>query len=127
MVSFVSKAILQVVRQGGDFYFEWPSKCHGWRIPELKTFLNRVNRAGRRVYKCRVDGCAYNLRNKAGTKHLLKRWTILTTDQRMVQHLGRRCPRNHTHAVIQSGETARSAFYPLEMAAKVAYVWATGR
>jgi len=78
---------------------------------------------GRTWHKIRVDGYAYDLRSLAGDKHLRKRWTILTTDEVMVKHLSKKCPGGHDHKTIQGQETARSALYPLLMAAKVALVW----
>lgn len=113
----------RVVEQGGDMYFEWPSGCHGWRIRPLLAFKKKMEKAGRQLYKCRVDGCAYGLRSRTGDMYLRKRWTILTTDKVMAEQLARKCPGGHEHKTIQGQDTARSAFYPLQMAAKVALVW----
>lgn len=114
----------EVVRRGGDFYFEWPTRCHGWKVAELKQFKQRISDLDVPLFSCRVDGCAYSLMNKAGTRHLKKQWTILTSDSAMHANLSKRCPRNHTHAIIDGRETSHSAFYPLLLAAKVVIVWA---
>ena len=121
----VSLPVLEeIVRHGGDFYFEWPTRCHGWRLIELQRFKQHLKDLGVPVFACRVDGCAYSLMNKAGTHYLRKQWTILTSDAAMHEHLSKKCPGNHMHATIDGAETSRSAFYPLRMAAKVALVWA---
>jgi len=124
MAEIALTVLAQVVKQGGDIYFEWPSRCQGWKIPELVRFVDNVTNGGRCIYKCHVHGCAYNLTTRSGKAHLRKRWTILTTDKEMFQRLARKCPGGHTHSAIQGSETSRSAFYPLEMAAMVAVVWA---
>ena len=108
----------------GEFYFEWPSNCQGWRLPVLQQFFDEVRRAGRQVYKIRIDGCAYDMKSRNNTAFLLKRWTVMTTDVVMQQKLGRTCPKTHCHVVIQGSETAASAYYPPRMAATVAHVWA---
>ena len=124
MASITLPILLAVVRKGGDFYFEWPSRCHGWNIEVLQKFKTQVSELGRTVWRCRVDGCAYGMRTKKGDRYLLKRWTILTSDELMFKYLCKKCPKQHPHATIQGGETARSAYYPVDMAAVVALVWA---
>ena len=113
------------VASGGDAYFEWPTTCQGWALPELAEFKRQVLASGRSIYTCRVDGCAYGLQNQARTKFLRKRWTIWTTDRAMRDGLSRVCPGSHSHEVIMGKETARSAFYPSAMAARIAKIWAT--
>lgn len=113
----------QVVAEGGHFYFEWPAKCHGWKVVELLRFIGVLEGKGVQLYRCRIDGCAYGLKNRAGTHFLLKPWTILTNDPTMHQLLNKRCPRDHLHATIQGGETTRSAYYPKAMAATVVLAW----
>ena len=113
-----------VLKNDGHFYFEWPTRCHGWNLQPLREFLQRLRQAGKHIFKIRVDGCAYGLKNKAGTHFLSKSWTILTTDRTMVQTLSRRCSGDHTHATCQGSETSRSAVYPLSMGAVVALTWA---
>ena len=124
MAQVTLPVLLAVLREGGDFYFEWPTRCQGWNIKELREFKKQVGKLGRTIQRCRVDGCSYGLKNKTGDKHLLKRWTILTSDEHMYTHLSRTCPKQHTHATIQGGDTAHSAYYPVGMAAMVALVWA---
>jgi hypothetical protein len=119
--------VLRVVTlcNGGDFYFEWPTGCHGWHAPELLQFQAAIKHQGRKVYKCRVDGCAYGMRSKRTGRYLRKQWTVWTSDVVMFERLGRCCPKDHLHDVIQGKETSTSAFYPSRMATKVAEVWAT--
>ena len=119
--------VLKVVTltNGGDFYFEWPSGCQGWHAPELLEFQAAIKRQGRKVYECRVDGCAYGMQSKHTGHYLRKRWTVWTSDLSMYSGLSRRCPKDHHHDVIQGRETSMSAFYPPRMAAKVAEIWST--
>ena len=119
--------VLQVVTltNGGDFYFEWPTGCQGWHVPELRQFRAALEKQGREVYECRVDGCAYGMRSRHTGHYLGKRWTVWTSDLAMFRGLRRRCPKNHLHDVIQGRETAASAFYPRRMGARVAAIWAT--
>ena len=119
--------VLRVVTlcNGGDFYFEWPTGSQGWHAPELLEFRAAIRRQGRKVYECRVDGCSYGMRSKRTGRYLRKKWTVWTSDAVMFDKLGRRCPKDHLHDVIQGSETAASAFYPRRMAAKVAEIWAT--
>ena len=73
----VSLPVLEeVVRHGGDFYFEWPTRCHGWKLIELQQFKQRLRELDVLVFACKVHGCAYGLMNKAGTHYLKKQWTI---------------------------------------------------
>ena len=66
-----------IVLNGGDFYFEWPAICQGWRLPELLDFFQQVKNLGRPIYKCVVDGCQYGLKTKDG-KHVCRSGGIFT-------------------------------------------------
>ena len=113
----------QVVEQGGHFYFEWPAHCHGWKVVELLRFIGALEGKNHTLYRCRIDGCAYGLKNGTGTHFLRKPWLILTNDFTMYQTLNKRCPRNHPHVRIGGQETSRSAYYPIAMAATAVLVW----
>ena len=112
-----------VVEQGGHFYFEWPAGCHGWKVVELLRFKGVLEGKGVPLYQCRIDGCAYGLKNRSGIHFLLKPWMILTNDQTMHQLLNKRCPKDHLHVTVQGSETIRSAYYPQVMAATVVLAW----
>lgn len=119
---------LAVVENGGHFYYEWPTGCHGWQVDELQDFFAKVRRLGRPVRKCIVHGCFYGLRSatRRGDFFLKKSWTIWTTDEAFAGVMNRsRCPGNHTHAIVQHEDTARTAFYPHRMARHIAEIWAS--
>ena len=107
-------------------YFEWPTRCQGWQLPELVAFRSHCIAKGWPVYKVRIDGCMYGLMSKqrrTGT-YLKKSWTIWTTDPTFGLACGRCCPGStHPHTVIMGRDTNRSGFYPRAMGEAIARHW----
>ncbi|MDA8583090.1 hypothetical protein N9L68_02630 [bacterium] len=80
------------------WYFEWPNRCQGWRLPELVEFRSYCIRKGCPVYEVRIDGCMYGLLSKQKPfTYLQKPWNIWTTDPTFVRACGRRCRETHPH------------------------------
>ena len=106
------------------WYFEWPSRCQGWALPELVAFKSHCIQKGCPVYKVRIDGCTYGLMSneKPGT-YLKKPWTILTSDPTFESACGRCCQETHTHTWVMGRDTNRSGFYPRAMAEAIARHW----
>ena len=106
-------------------YFEWPTRCQGWLLPELVAFRRHCIAKGCPVYKVRIDGCMYRLKSeqRPGT-YLKKAWTILTTDPTFGSACGRCCQgRTHLHTVIMGKDTTYSGFYPRAMGKAIARHW----
>ncbi len=126
MLQHCLRTCLCVVKQGGEVYFEWPTQCHGWGLPQLKDFEEACELERRPLCRVRLDGCMFGLRSVVAPHRLLwKRWTVLTTDQKMMRQWQVRylCNGEHNHAIIQGRDTARSAYYPPSMAFAIAAFW----
>ena len=108
-------------------YFEWPTRCQGWLLPELVAFRSHCIAKGCPVYNVRIDGCMYKLMSeqRPGT-YLKKAWTILTTDPTFESACGRCCKgkgKTHLHTVIMGRDTKYSGFYPRAMGNAIAKHW----
>ena len=121
--------ILQILKNMAGlrrhWYFEWPTRCQGWQLPELVAFRSHCIAKGWPVYKVRIDGCMYGLMSKdrPGT-YLKKAWTIWTTDPTFGPACGRCCRGSpHPHTVIMVRDTNRSGFYPKAMGEAIARHW----
>ena len=114
-----------VVAQDGDIYFEWPRRCHGWRIRPLQHLRRYCEKVGKPTWSIPIDGCQYGLKSVDGKTYLQKPWTILTTDESF-KAIGKKCPGErpgHRHSLVQGKDTRRSAFYPKAMAEAIALHW----
>lgn len=122
------QVLLAIVRRGGEFYYEWPHKCQGWQIPELRSLRAQTRRLGCEVHEVVFDGCAFGLRDLSGEFFLRKQWRVLTNDANLVD-IARRCPSQgrdtpgHIHKKNQGRETSRSAFYPHDLCRALAAHW----
>ena len=114
----VLKVLKRVVGPKRYVYFEWPTRCHGWRLPELCDFIQKCRDHGHDVQRVRIDGCMYGLMAKGHAEpeglRLNKSWTVLTTDPTF-SACGRRCDGGHRHRVIGGKDTCHSGFYPDDM------------
>ena len=112
-----------------DVYFEWPAKCHGWQVLELKAFRKHCAALERPLHRVLVHGCAYGLRSQRWPGKFLRRaWAIETTDAAFQKSVGKKCPGNHDHAPIVGSDRDRWAamrpYYPPRMARAIARHWA---
>ena len=106
-----------------DLFMEWPTRCQGWNEPLFLDFQERLRRAGRPLWFCRIDGCRYGLRSSSGG-FLKKSWTIATTSQTFFHlYKTKTCVGNHEHDYVQGIDTARSAYYPWRMVKSIAQTW----
>ena len=121
--------VLQMLKHmaglGRHWYFEWPTRCQGWQLPELAAFRSHCIDKGCPVYEVRIDGCRYGLKSqRRPCTYVKKAWTILTTDHTFSSSCGRRCQGStHPHTVIRGRDTNHSAFYPRAMGEAVARHW----
>ena len=115
--------LLEVLRHGGDIYFEWPHRCHGWYIPELEELANSCLSIDRKIYFARIDGCQYGLKSLCGEGFLLKQRRVLTTDRMFDAAVGRICYLQHLHVTIVGKDTERSGYSPEAMAQAIASHW----
>ena len=124
----VLKVLKRVVGPKRYVYFEWPTRCHGWRIPQLCVFIQECIDHGHDVQRVRIDGCMYGLMANGHTGpeglRLKNSWTILTTDPTFESACGRRCDGGHRHRIIGGKDTCHSGFYPDDMGRAIAKHWA---
>ena len=106
-------ALLQL-ELGGEIAWEWPRDNRGWQLPKVQKFFRNLEEKAK-LFTARVDGCAYDLRDRHGAL-LKKPWKIKTSSQTMAMALERRCPGGHDHQECLGGTVARdSGFYPQAM------------
>ena len=99
-----------VVARGGSASFEWPRWCAGWDQPLVQQMVNEL-----KMILIDVDGCAVGLTNADG-QPILKPWRIAVTSELLANSLGGlRCDKTHEHASCAGRETARTAFYPVDL------------
>ena len=122
----VLKVLKMLVGISCHIYFEWPTRCQGWRLPELSAFRVECIARGHAVHNVKIDGCMYNLmsREEPGLR-LRKSWTILTTDPAFESACSRRCDGGHQHRVIGGKDTCHSGFYPESMGRAITKHWAS--
>ena len=122
----VLKVLKRAVGRNRHIYFEWPTNCHGWRLPELSAFKEECLARGHCMHRVMIHGCMYGLMSKeAPGLYLRKSWTVLTTDGRFEKACGRRCDGGHDHRVIDGRDTCHSGFYPDAMGRAIAKHWAS--
>ena len=93
----VSGAVDTVLRQGGDFAWEWPTGAKkGWDSDAINHVLRALRRAGRPAYWRRLDGRDYGLTFNGVP--VRKGWTILTSCRSLWLAMQRRCPGHEEHA-----------------------------
>ena len=115
--------LVAVMAKGGIIYFEWPQRSQGWTIGPIRMLWKLAKRLGQELRSVTINGCAYGMKNADRTRYLKKSWRILTNDVKFGARVGRTCPGNHQHAVVQGRETRRSAFYPRPMCKAIANHW----
>jgi hypothetical protein len=99
----------------GRVCFEWPRECDGWALQQIRDMLLSFA-----MQQVKVDGCSVGMRDEASDRPVLKKWLIATDAPLLANVLTPcRCSRDHEHATIQGGVTARTAFYSPEFAAKI--------
>ena len=122
----VNKFILECLAEDEDIqvYFEWPTRCDGWRQRPMEDLRQRLEGEGVPWMNCRIDGCRYGLMNEEGTAFLHKRWTIKTTDEKFHQvYRAKVCPGNHEHCRIEGSDTSRTAYYPWKLVQSISRHW----
>ena len=102
------------ILEGDDFAWEWPSGASkGWKSKAIQHILKMMHKAGRRVYWCRLDGCAFGLHYFG--QPILKGWTILTSSRHLYLALGHRCQGGHDHVECRGKVAQASSYYPPAM------------
>ena len=83
------------------------------------ALLSSRTQVGVEIYYVEVHGCAFGLRDEDSGKLIKKPWIIATTDKDF-RSMSRKCSGDHQHEWLQGGaRTAKSAYYPEEMAKKI--------
>lgn len=118
LVSFLE----EVVRDGADFFWEWPLRCRGWNEPIVVNFMDKIKKLYGDLWFCRMDGTD-GLKSQKGN-FVMKSWKILTSCQHFYSKFRLQCClRNHQHEWLQGSETNRSAYYPPAMCTSTARSW----
>ena len=126
MLRFARDFILESVDEirDIDIYWEWPHPCYGWEQRPLQDLSAELGGRDIEWLHCRVDGCAYGMKDHLEENFLAKKWSIRTTDCDFHRHFHAKvCPKNHQHTYIQGIETSRSAYYPWRMVLAIARCW----
>jgi len=121
LVPFLEESV--ILDEPLELFWEWPTRCAGCEEPmflRLQAFLQRL---GKPLYFCRVDGCRYGLRSLSGG-FLKKSWTIATASESFYNiYKTKVCVGSHEHDHIQGLETSRSTYYPWRMVVSFAQTW----
>ena len=97
-----------------DFAWEWPTRAtKGWKSRAISRLLKFMQKKGRPVFWCRIDGCAYGLEHRSIP--VLKGWTILTSSRKLWMSLQKRCPGHPEHAECRGVVAQASSYYPWPM------------
>ena len=126
MLRFARDFILESVDEirDIDIYWEWPHPCYGWEQRPLQDLSAELGGRDIEWLHCRVDGCAYGMKDHLEENFLAKKWSIRTTDCDFHRYFHAKvCPNNHQHTYIQGIETSRSAYYPWRMVLAIARCW----
>ena len=118
MLNLVVDFLVETLEEDPEvlLYWEWPWPCEGWKQQPLQRLAKALEGMMLPWLQCRVDGCAYGLRDQHDQGFLKKPWAIRTNDELFHKTFkAKLCPGNHTHVHIQGEETARSAYYPWKM------------
>ena len=110
----IANGIGDRILEGDDFAWEWPTGAvTGWRSKAIQHILKMMHKAGRRIYWCRCDGCAFGLHYFG--QPILKRWTILTSSRQIYLALSHRCQGGHDHVECRGKVAQASSYYPPAM------------
>ena len=106
-------------------YFEWPHPCFGWRQIPMENLAQHLEEAEIPWLPCRIDGCNYGMKDRAGVQFIQKKWLLRTTDEQFHRAFRAKvCPGNHgVHGHIEGSETAESAYYPWRMVQAIVRHW----
>ena len=107
ILRFVKKVASLQGELGGIVVIENPRTSDIWRTGQFQELI--VNHE---MSFADVDLCSYGMRSKSGEEILKKPISLLTNSEHFAELVEKKCPANHSHRVIQGGETAHSAAYP---------------
>ena len=106
-----------------EIYWEWPWRCKGWKERIVLEFKEYFKEIFGELWECRIDGCRFGLKDSDG-EFLKKSWRILTSSQEFYNRFRLKCcVGNHQHGWVQGSETAKSAYYPVQMCQSIARCW----
>ena len=103
------------VGKGCHATWEWSQTCQGWRLPVIKTLMEKFQ-----PYFAIVRGCRVNLKDEHG-KYIQKGWKIMTTHQLLSQamNLPCQCEKGTCHVPCEGKLTTKTQYYTVEFANKV--------
>ena len=100
--------------------FEWPRHATGWHLSELQRFITKWG-----LYTADFDGCSFGMVSSTG-ELLRKQWRVVTSCPKLAQELqSHQCKHGNDfkHGIIQGGETARTASYPMPLCETIMSSW----
>ena len=109
------KVAREVVEQGGDVSFEWPTGRALWKHGLTQNLTNGLS-----MNKVNMHGCAAGLRSSKDDTPIKKSWTVASTSPAVIDTLNKfQCPGKELHPVhspCAGGETKRTVLYAPDMA-----------
>mgnify|MGYP003325390115 CR=1 FL=1 len=96
---------------------EWPLRCAYWHDARVERFLVK-----HKLIKAVATACAFGMRPQrphTPSEFIGKQWRISTNCAALARALDKRCQGGHQHVTVVGGETAATAFYPLQFATAV--------
>ena len=109
------KVAREVVEQGGDVSFEWPTGCALWKHELTQNLINGLS-----MNKVNMHGCAAGLTSSKDNVPIKKPWTVASTSPAIIDALNKfQCPGKELHPVhspCSGAETKRTELYTPDMA-----------
>ncbi|CAE7227902.1 GIP [Symbiodinium sp. CCMP2456] len=104
-------------------YVEWPHPSGAWRQHPMVDLATHLEDQGVPWQTCRIDGCAYGMRDSSTGQFIKKPWTVKTNDEQFHRNYRAKvCPGNHgfhQEQITSSEET----YYPWKMVQSITRHW----
>jgi len=113
MIRLMVTIIKALISVGSKPVFEWPLRCSGWSLNEMKPILQLL------PYRSRVDGCQFGMKTIDTDEVILKSWRLQCCTQEQALRVNKTCQGNHEHAPIEgSARVNATSYYPQPMVKK---------
>ena len=115
LIENFEKVAKEVVEQGGDVSFEWPTGCALWKHELTQNLVDGLS-----MNKVNMHGCAAGLTSAKDNTPIKKPWTVASTSPAIIDTLSKfQCPGKELHPVhspCAGAETKRTELYTPDMA-----------
>ena len=110
-----------------EIYLEMPTNNHGWKQAALLHLREWLELRMIPWLGCRMDGCVYGLRAGDQGDLVLKKWTVMTTDEKFHQsYRAKVCHGNHNHSSANGIDYHTESCYPKRMVESWTRFWKDG-